>query len=132
MSNRIEIVRRALEAAHAMRVDEVLSYNTEDAYYRFGSFPAVRGIEAIKKNLYDTHLDVMKSLQMEVVQTWEFEDTVIFEMIIRITRIDDKVVELPCVDVIRLSADDKLADTRVYIDPSPLLAGLELPNAPPR
>jgi hypothetical protein len=131
LSNRIEIVRRALEAAHAMRVDEVLSYNTEDAYYRFGSFPAVRGIEAIKKNLYDTHLDVMKSLQMEVVQTWEFEDTVIFEMIIRITRIDDKVVELPCVDIIRLSADDKLRDTRVYIDPSPLLAGLELPNAPP-
>lgn len=132
MSKRIEIVRRALEAAHAMRVDEVLSYNTEDAYYRFGSFPAVKGIEAIKKNLYDTHLDVMKSLKMEVVQTWEFEDTVIFEMIIRITRIDDKVVELPCVDVIRLSADDKLRDTRVYIDPAPLLAGMELPNAPPR
>jgi hypothetical protein len=132
LSKRIEIVRRALEAAHAMRVDEVLSYNTEDAYYRFGSFPAVKGIEAIKKNLYDTHLDVMKSLKMEVVQTWEFEDTVIFEMIIRITRIDDKVVELPCVDVIRLSADDKLRDTRVYIDPAPLLAGMELPNAPPR
>jgi len=75
---------------------------------------------------------VMKSLKMEVVQTWELEDTVIVEMIIRITRIDDKVVELPCVDIIRLSADDKLRDTRVYIDPSPLLAGLELPNAPPR
>jgi len=132
MSRRIEIVRRALEAAHEMRVDEVLSYNTEDAYYRFGSFPPVRGIEAIRKNLYDTHLDIMKSLKVEVLQTWEFGDTVIFEMLIRITRIDDRVVELPCVDVIRLSAEDKLRDTRVYIDPAPLMEGLNLPNAPGR
>jgi hypothetical protein len=132
MSDRIEIVRRALEAAHEMRVDEVLSYNTADAYYRFGSFPPVRGIEAIRKNLYDTHLDIMKSLKVEVLQTWEFGDTVIFEMLIRITRIDDRVVELPCVDVIRLSPDDKLRDTRVYIDPAPLMEGLSLPNAPGR
>jgi limonene-1,2-epoxide hydrolase len=132
MSERTEIVKKALEAAHHMRVDESLSYMTPDATYRFASFPAVTGIDNIRKNLYDTHVDVMKSMEMDVVEIFEVGDTVIFEMVVRIRRIDDRVVELPCVDVIRLTPDNKIRDGRVYMDPAPLIAGLELPNAPPR
>lgn len=132
MSSRIEIVHEALEHAHNMRVDESLSYMTKDATYRFASFPAVTGIENIRKNMYETHIDIMKSIKMDVVDTFEVGDTVIFEMIVHITRTDDKVVSLPCVDIIRLTPDNKIRDGRVYMDPGPLFQDIELPNAPPR
>ena len=128
MGKKLEVVQKSLEAAHALRVDESLSYYTKDATYRFGSFPPATGIENIRKNLNDTHVDIMKSLHQEVIATWEIGDTVIIEMLVRITRIDDKVVEMPCVDIIRLTDDDRIRDFRVYMDMGPFLEGIELPN----
>jgi hypothetical protein len=128
MGKKLEVVLRSLEAAHELKVDEALSYYAPDAIYRFGNFPAVKGVEAIRKNLYDTHVDIMKSLHVDVVETWEMGNTVIVEMLVRITRTDDRVVEMPCVDVVRLTADDRIGDLRVYMDMAPFFEGIELPN----
>ncbi len=128
MGKNLDTVLRSLEAAHELKVDEALSYYAPDASYRFGNFPAVTGVPAIRKNLYDTHVDIMKSLHVDVEGTWEVGDTVIVEMVVKITRIDDKVVEMPCVDVARLTADNRIRDLRVYMDMAPFFEGIELPN----
>jgi hypothetical protein len=130
MGKKLDVVHRSLEAAHKLKVDESLTYYTPDATYRFGNFPAVTGVENIRKNLYDTHVDIMKELHVDIVQDWEIDDTVIIQMLVRITRTDDRVVEMPCVDVVKVTADDRIRDLRVYMDMAPLFEGIELPNLP--
>jgi ketosteroid isomerase-like protein len=130
MGKKTEVVLASLDKAHVLDVDGALSYYAPDAVYRFGNFPAVTGVEAIRKNLYDTHVDIMKELHAEVVQTWESGDSVIVEMIVRITRTDDKIIEMPCVDVVRLNDKDQIKDLRVYMDMAPFFQGIELPNMP--
>ena len=60
MGKNLDVVLSSLEAAHKLNVDGALSYYAPDASYRFGNFPTVTGVPAIRKNLYDTHVDIMR------------------------------------------------------------------------
>jgi hypothetical protein len=125
-SPQVALVKKALFAAHELRVDDALSTNTEDAYYRYGSFPGVQGIAAIRENLMSTHVDFMAKLEMEFLEIFDLGTTVIVEMNLRVHRTDGKIIEMPVVDVVRLTPDKtKIRDMRVYTDPSPLFAGLD-------
>jgi ketosteroid isomerase-like protein len=126
MSN-INTIKNLIKLFEAMKVDEFLTYLTEDAEYRFGNYPAAIGKEAIEATVKASHLDQIKAITFNIKDMWEKDDAVICALDIDYTRTDDSVLTLPCLDVFRL-AGDKIKSMRVYMDATPLFAPPAMSN----
>jgi ketosteroid isomerase-like protein len=120
MSN-INTIKHLIKLFEAMKIDESLTYFTEDAEYRFGNYPAAIGKEVIEAAVKASHLDQVKANTFHIKDMWEIGDAVICDLDIDYTRTDDNVLTLPCLDVFRL-AGDKIKSMRVYVDAAPLFA----------
>lgn len=108
---------------NVLDVETALSrHYADDASYRYGSFPPVVGKHAIRQATYSSHLDFVKGMAFEVLETWAQGDTVIAELELRHELTDGTTLTLLCTDVVRFAPDGKVRDFRVYIDPSPLFA----------
>jgi ketosteroid isomerase-like protein len=120
MSN-INTIKNLIKLFEATKVDEFLTYLTEDAEYRFGNYPAAIGKEAIEAAVKANHSDQIKANTFSIKAMWEIDDVVICALDIDYTRTDDSVLTLPCLDVFRL-AGDKIKSMRIYMDATPLFA----------
>ena len=100
--------------------DDFAAFFAEDASYRFGNFPPIHGRTAIRESSIGFRSRV-KSAKHDIKNLWEIGDTVVSEMDVIYTRHDDKVVVVPCTDVIRLQ-DELFQEMRIYIDMSPVFA----------
>ena len=93
---------------------------TDNAVFRFANAPAVSGKDNIRKAVHDFFVTI-KALRHHVTGVWEFENVVVCEGDVTYTRLDDKVVTVPFVDIFR-TKDGLIEDYRVYVDIAPLLA----------
>lgn len=118
------IFREMIALFNQLDVETALSYYTDDAYYRYGSFPPVKGRDAIRASTYSSHLDFIAKMSFNILQVWELGDTVIAEMELPHELKDGRTLILPCTDIVRFEGD-KVKDFRVFIDPSPLFAPAE-------
>jgi len=91
---------------------------TADAIFRFANAPAVSGKENIRKAVQDFFVAI-KGLRHRVTGVWEFENIVVCEGEVTYTRLDDKIITVPFVDIFRMQ-DGLIADYRIYIDIAPL------------
>jgi ketosteroid isomerase-like protein len=96
------------------------SFFTVNAIFRFANAPAVSGKENIRKAVYD-FFSAIKGLRHNIARIWEFEDVVICEGEVTYTRLDNKQLTVPFVDVFR-TEKGLIADYRIYIDISALFA----------
>ncbi|WP_019499928.1 nuclear transport factor 2 family protein [Pseudanabaena sp. PCC 6802] len=113
----IDLVNRAYAAVEVNNVDEYVSYFTDDAIYKVGNFDPVIGPEGIRA-LATPLVDMFDSVTHDVLNIWEFGDTVVCEMNVTYNRKDGKVATLPCVDVIHF-ANGKVRELKAYIDTTP-------------
>lgn len=97
-----------------------MNYYAEDALYRYGSFPPVVGKESIEAMANSSHLDFIEKMEFNVLQTWEFENTVIAQMELPHLLKDGRQLVIPCVDVVKFTEDGMVKEFNVYIDSSPL------------
>ena len=98
-----------------------VSYLTDDAVFRFGSAPPVRGRAAVQAAV-EGFFGSIAGLSHEIHKTLCEGSTLVLEGEVTYTRHDGRKVVVPFVDVFEY-AGDKIADYKIYADISPLYAG---------
>ncbi len=97
-----------------------IAFFTDKAVFRFANTPAVLGKENIRKAV-DDFFSAIKGLRHNITGSWEFGDIVICEGEVTYTRLDNKQVIVPFVDIFRMQKG-LIADYRIYIDISAVFA----------
>jgi ketosteroid isomerase-like protein len=96
------------------------AYLTEDAIFRFGNAPAVRGRDAIESAVAEFFASIRRS-RHQLGRVWSTAEAVALEGLVTYTRHDGSEVTLPFADTM-VTRDDRVAEYRVYIDIAPLYA----------
>ncbi len=117
-AEKASIVRRFLTETRS--VDEFASYFTDDAFYQVGNSEPLLGRDRIRESAIRFR-QAIKSIVHDIKQIWELGNTVFVEIEITYTRNDDKVVTIPCLDVVELEGD-KFKSIRIYMDISPVFS----------
>lgn len=112
------IVKRFLTESKS--ADQFASFFTEDALYRFGNGEPIIGRDRIRESSMHFR-QKLKSVSHDIKTIWELGDTVVCEMEAAYTRLDGKVLTLPCLDVFSMEGD-KFREMQVYMDVSPVFA----------
>ena len=97
-----------------------VGYLTEDAAFRFGSAPTVRGRDAIRAAV-DGFFGTIKACSHQVTNTLADGSTVVCEGEVTYRRLDDTEITLPFTDVFEYD-NDLISHYKIYIDISPLYA----------
>lgn len=113
----LEALFAAIDAKDAERF---ASFLTEDASFRFGSAPAVRGRAGIIVAV-NAFFDSLAGLSHRITSVATKGDTLFCEGETTYTRPDGKEVVVPFADVFDYEAD-KIAAYRIYADLAPLYA----------
>ena len=100
--------------------DAFLGFLTEDGTFRFGSAPTIKGRAAMRPVLNDFFASI-KSSQHTISKLVAEASTLICEGTVMYTRLDDREVLIPFVDVLDY-AGQRIADYKIYIDIGPLYA----------
>ena len=114
-----ELVERMFGAGKSL--DDYVSFFAEDALYRFGNYPPIRGRPAIRQAAANFRQRV-RGVSHAVEGMWESGDTVVSEMEITYTRLDGRQVTVPCCDVFRVNGD-KIQEMRIFVDVTPVISG---------
>jgi ketosteroid isomerase-like protein len=112
------LVERMFAASRSL--DEYVSFFAEDALYRYGNNPPVRGHQGLKDAMMRLRQGVQR-VTHEMKGMWESGDVVVCEMEVTYTRQDGRTVTLPCCDTFRINGD-KIQEMRVYVDATPVYA----------
>lgn len=111
---------RLVRAIDAKDVEAFLELLTPEASFVFGNFPASTGTAAIRATL-TTFFAGVRSLEHAVEGAWAVPGHRVVRGRVRYVRLDGRTVEVPFCNVLGMSGA-RVADYRIYIDPSPLLA----------
>jgi ketosteroid isomerase-like protein len=113
----VEILDKLFGAVNNRDLQTYLGCFTEDAEYRAANFPAIYGHQAIQE-FGAKMIPLFKKVLHNIKNSWQVGDTVVCELDLVYHRNDDKVVTVPCLDVIRLK-DGKVKSLHAYLDPGP-------------
>lgn len=97
-----------------------VGYLTEDAVFRFGSAPAVRGREAIAAAV-DGFFGTIAACSHDVQNTLSSGRTVVCEGEVTYRRQNDTEITLPFTDIFEYDGD-LISQYKIYIDINPLYA----------
>ena len=104
--------------------EQIAAYMTGDVRLQMANMEPSVGVDALKI-AFQAAADRFKSINHEIhgvwAGHWESGDVVSVEAIVRYELPSGKVVELPCTSTLRLRGA-KIADYRIFIEPSPAFA----------
>jgi len=95
------------------------AFLTDDACFRFGNVPSVRGREAIEVSVR-SFFDAVTALAHQLQERWSIDEVTICTGMVTYTRRDGRMVSVPFANVLKLRAG-LIYDYQVYIDNSALL-----------
>ena len=99
--------------------DTFAGFLTEDASFRYGSYPAVSGQEAIKEAAAAA-LAPFSKVAHQVIDGWEAEGVCILQGRVSYHLADGPTHTLPFMNLFRME-DKKIREYLIYIDPTPLI-----------
>jgi ketosteroid isomerase-like protein len=108
------------EVVDAGDINTLVEFLTEDAVFRYGSQPPVKGRAAIHS--YMTAIKSPMVSHHEVLHTWKNDDSLVVQGEVTLTSPKGTDLRLPFMDVFHLR-QKKIYDYRIYIDPTPLFMG---------
>ena len=108
------------EAIDSKDAQAFVGFLTEDAVFRFGSAPAVRGREAILATV-DGFFGTIAACSHDVQKTLSSGPTLVCEGEVTYRRHDGTEITLPFTDVFEYDGD-LIAQYKIYIDIGPLYA----------
>ncbi len=111
---------RFFAAFDAHDVKTLVGFITDDIQLRLGNAETVHGEAAFVDAVNAFHGSVA-AVRHEILHVYRDGDVAIVEFAVRYTRLDGKVVTLPCCNVFRLR-DGLIADYRSYLDATPVYA----------
>jgi ketosteroid isomerase-like protein len=97
-----------------------VAFLTDDAVFRFGNFPEVRGREAILAAVNGFWATIRKS-RHDVLRVWPGGAATAVDGFVTYTRLDGSEVTVPFADVF-VFRGDRIAEYLIYIDVAPLYA----------
>ena len=97
-----------------------VSYLTEDAVFRFGSAPPVRGRDAIQAAV-EGFFETIAACSHDISNTLRQDDTLACEGVVTYTRHDGSEIALPFTDIFEYEGS-LIAHYKIYIDIGPLFA----------
>ena len=106
--------------ADALDVDTYVTYLAPDVRFRFGNAEPIVGRSAVR-DAVGHFFTTIKGLHHAIIQEWHQGDTIIQELEVTYTRLDDQKVILPAVNILRMN-NDTVADYRIYVDLTPVYA----------
>lgn len=113
-------LRQLFAAIDAKDTPGFLGFLAEDATFRFGNQPALRGrvpIGAAVQGFFGS----IKASRHEVVASWKHPDSVVCHGRVTYTRTDDRRVTLPFANVM-LMRGELVSDYLIFVDLAPLFA----------
>lgn len=99
---------------------QFVTFLTEDARFRFGNAPEVRGRVQIQEAVAG-FFGTIQGLQHRIINTWIHPDTVICQGEVTYTRLDGSQLTLPFTNIFGL-AGKHVAEYLIYMDITPLYA----------
>jgi len=114
----IAVVERLFRSGRSL--DDYAACFAEDAVYRFGNAPPIRGRAAIREAAAGFRQRV-RGVRHAMQGMWESHNTVVCEMEMTYTRLDGGEVTVPCCDVFRVDGDT-IQEMRVFVDATPVFA----------
>ena len=107
-----------LAAIDGKDTETFLEYLSDDALFRFGSAPAVRGSETIRAAV-GGFFDTIKGSTHSLANTLVNGSTLVCEGEVTYQRLNDSKLTLPFVNVFELDGE-RISDYKIYIDIAPL------------
>jgi len=108
------------DAIDSKDTETFLEYLTDDAKFRFGSAPAVYGVETIRSAV-DGFFDTIKGSSHALTNTLVSGSTLVCEGEVTYQRLNGSELTLPFVNVFELSGK-LISHYKIYIDIAPLYA----------
>jgi ketosteroid isomerase-like protein len=125
-----DMIRAMIAAGDRSDTDGLLTCLSDDDVLVFGNSDPVVGKEAILTQ-WREFLSTLKGIRHEIHDLWhaaEDPDVVIARMTVHYSKLDGSIVTVPCVNVFGMQGD-LVADYRIYIDVSPVLAESDTPSS---
>jgi ketosteroid isomerase-like protein len=123
IQSRKDIIRAMFAAGDSEDVDALLSFMTDDVQLVFANGDPIVGKSPFADAMRESRA-TLQSVRHEIHELWEVAEdapVVVAEMTVHYTKRDATVVSLRCCNVFRM-VGDRIADYRIYMDPSPLFA----------
>lgn len=111
---------RLFATIDARDADGFVAALTQDAEFRFGNAPAVRGREAIRSAVAG-FFAAIAGCRHRLIGSWHGSGTAVCEGEVTYTRHDGSSVTIPFVNVFELRGE-RIASYRIYIDNAPLFS----------
>lgn len=115
-----EWVGRLFDAIDRMDADDMASFLTENARFRFGNAEPVTGKKQIR-DVVAGFFSTIKGLKHRILKVWQFEDAVICQGEVTYTRKDGGLVTVPFMNLFRMEGS-LIHEYLIYNDVSPLFA----------
>jgi hypothetical protein len=113
-------IHKLFQAIDAMNPDGFVSFLTEDAEFRFGSYPSVHGRAGIFATV-DGFWKTIAGSQHALVRHWVDGNQVAVQGLVTYTRKDGRVVDVPFVNVFEMRGD-LIHRYLIHIDNTPVFA----------
>jgi hypothetical protein len=120
-TQRLAWVKNIFATADKLDLEAYVNSFTEDGSFQAGNESASVGRSAIRQAGGKIFLTV-KAMRHDILQIWLEKDAAIIEARVHYTRLDDKVVVIPCVTILRTQGD-LIQDARIFINAAPVFAG---------
>lgn len=106
--------------ADKLDLEKYVASFTEDARFQVGNEPPAVGRAAIK-HAGGAIFSAVKAMKHDIIEIWLEKDAAIVEAKVNYTRLDNRVVPVQCVTILR-TRDNLVADARVFMDISPVFS----------
>lgn len=106
------------KALDSKNTEAVLAYLADDCIFQAGNAPAIQGKAAIK-NTFDQFYPAVKSINHEITDIFESDDSVVQRGTVTYTRLNGSTLTVPVCDVFKVR-DNKITEYYIYIDWSEL------------
>jgi len=107
-------------AADAFDVDHYVTYLDPDVRFRFGNAEPITGREVVRETVRE-FFTTIKGINHTILREWCEDDVLIQQLEVTYTRLDDKTVSLPAVNLLTV-ANGLITDYQIYVDLTPVYA----------
>ncbi|KAM3105209.1 nuclear transport factor 2 family protein [Phormidesmis sp. 146-20] len=123
-SNSVTWAKQFFAAVDSRQPDLIVAFMQPDIRLQMGNASALVGIPRVHAAFLQAaqrFIAIQHSIQGIWRGSWEKGSVVSVEAIVTYTFPDGRIVKLPCTSTLRLQ-DEKIADYRIFIDPTPAFA----------
>lgn len=117
--------RSFFSAVDAQKADDLRDYFTDDVVFRMANAEPLNGVDTLLDAFGQADLR-FTSITHDVTGiwrgTWAGGDVVSVEALVTYTSAEAEPVTLPVTSTLRLNGDGRIADYRIFIEPSPAFA----------